>query len=276
MFEAVLREPSRSLRCIYEEIRSRFTANLQPAHPSASLRPCRSTWWEQSRHFNNGGGLWAQQPRLQFFKANRIDGGRPQQYSIWDSRQSVKVNIIMLFSPKNSYLSFSLHNPISVMASVEPPVKRKRGRPPGRKNKNKMVETSKPSRARSGERKSSCCKLDRWMIVSVFLTPLIKTGEDSVIGLILLLTCWFRRLRRITTPPRAPAPVPQREMSPYCCVRKSLRQNSLGGQMKVCSENRGDRSSSRKRIYLISFAVEWQFCTNTTNINMETTSWNFP
>ena len=36
--------PSRSLRSIYEEIRSRFTANLQPAHPSASLRPCRSTW----------------------------------------------------------------------------------------------------------------------------------------------------------------------------------------------------------------------------------------
>ena len=31
------------------------------------------------------------------------------------------------------------------MASVEPPVKRKRGRPPGRKNKTKMVETSKPS-----------------------------------------------------------------------------------------------------------------------------------
>ena len=28
-----------------------------------------------------------------------------------------------------------------------------------------------------------------WMIVSVFLTPLIKTGEQSVIGLILLLTC---------------------------------------------------------------------------------------
>ena len=80
------------------------------------------------------------------------------QFGIADSQS----NIIMLFSPKNSYLSFSLHNSISVMASVEPPVKRKRGRPPGRKNKNKMVETSKPSRARSGERKSSCCKLDGW------------------------------------------------------------------------------------------------------------------
>ena len=87
------------------------------------------------------------------------------------------------------------------MASVEPPVKRKRGRPPGpygpySKNKKKIVETSRPSNRSRGRGRGVRGRGERelslsvgWMIVSVFLTPLIKTGEDSVIGLILLLTC---------------------------------------------------------------------------------------
>ena len=52
-------------------------------------------------------------------------------------------------------LSLILHNPISVMASVEPPVKKKRGRPPGpygpySKNKKKIVETSRQSNRSRG------------------------------------------------------------------------------------------------------------------------------